>query len=938
MGKIRFTYGVYIKDKINMMKFTRLLLVFLSLLIVSCSQDLSTEEYLQSGQKMLSENKWKGAIIEFKNAVKQSPENAKARALLGETYLNTYSSNAAIKELKKALELGSKDNSVLLHLGKAYQQKNENQSILTEIQANDSQDSSIQANIHALRADALLKLNKIDEAKKELDQAKKLDSNNADVRLAWASYENRNKDADAQIKWLKPLLDNGKGNAEAWSQMAEIEQQSSNLVAAEKAYTKAISIRGFVHLDTLKRALVRIGQKNYIGATEDINNLKKAGAQWPMVGYTEALIAYNQKNYDSAQSILENVLSKYADYLPARLLLGLTYFDKGNYQNAATNLELYLSSIPDALQAKFIYSASLLKLGKASEAIPVLLSLNKIYPENFKVLTLLGNAYLIDKQQDRSIEFLTKAVNLQPEQARTRVQLASVLMSEPSGLEDAQQQLLKAIELDPELFQADYALFLNYMRSKKYSEARKVASKLKEKEKENSLGSNLVAMSYLAEGHKGKAISELKAALTLFPADPTTSNTLARIFLQDNEFAKAKALYLKVLEKKPDDIKSMNQLALIAAKQNEPKQIIDWLKKAVEKNPDVLSAKLQLATQYLRTNEPNQAVQLLQNVRNEDKQNPNYILLMANAKIGVGEYQHAVRALKSLISDKPELSSAHFLLAQAYAHQSDKNNMKESLEKAIKYNPAHLTANVMLARLDLMDKNIDDFKKRVAMLMESYPDNKDVQFLNAKIQSSEKGYDSAIKTLKGLLSETPHSEVVMDLAKNQWLTGDKNGAISGLELWLQDNKDDKNALMLIAQYYLAENRTSDAKKAYQSLGDLVPDNPVVLNNLAWLMMGTDVDQGIVYAKKALDLVPEDPFIEDTLAMLFLKKGDQKNALIHSKIAATKKPNLVDIQLNYAKVLNANNQKEQAKALLNKLLNNVKDYDKRQAISKELNNI
>ena len=73
-----------------------ILLIILVASLSACDQSTSAKEYMQSGQAHVDNKEWKSAIIEFKNAVKQDPKNANARAKLGTTYLKTYSANAAI--------------------------------------------------------------------------------------------------------------------------------------------------------------------------------------------------------------------------------------------------------------------------------------------------------------------------------------------------------------------------------------------------------------------------------------------------------------------------------------------------------------------------------------------------------------------------------------------------------------------------------------------------------------------------------------------------------------------------------------------------------------------------------------------------------------------------------------------------------------------------
>ena len=920
------------------MKFANIILILLSLFLVSCSSQLTTEEYIQSGKAFLQKNEWKAAIIEFKNAVKQSPDNAQARALLGEAYLSTFNSNAAIKELKRAMDSGNDDGSLLLMLAKAYEQKQDYEIILSDINVKGTHEPSIKADIHALRAKAFLRKGKIKESKIELDLAQSIDESRTDVRLAWSLFEMLNGNVEAQKAWIKPLLERDGGVADAWSQMAQLEQSESNFDAAELAYSKAISLRNIVHLDYIKRALLRISQKQYKEANEDLAILKKAGVKWPMVGHAEGLLAFLQEKDDEAQSHFEQVLSNYPGFGPSQLLLGQIQFKKGNYQNAVKTFELYISTNSDNRQANLTYAASLMKLGKVKKSIPTLDKLDKQNPNNFRILSLLGSAFLQDMQLDKSISVLKKAVAIEPSNALARLQLAGALMRQKSGLVSAQQQLKKAIELDPELYKADLALYMSYIRSKKFSTAREVAENLRAKKLDSSLGGNLVGLSYLADKNKNQAILEFNKTLELFPNDPGTSNNLARIYVQDGDLAKAKKLYLSVLDKNPDDIKSINQLAIISAKENDQAAVIDWLKKAINIDPDSLSSKLLLATQYLAQKDASQAVQLLQNVKEKDKEQPNFILLMSKAKMGVGEYPHATRILKKLLSAQPDLSSAHFLLAQSYGFQNNKGKLRSELEETVRISPNHFSAHLMLARLELLEKNIDVFKRRISSMIKVYPDNKDVQFLNAKIESSEKGYDSAIETLTALMTETPHSEVVVDLARNHWVKGDRDSAISGLELWLENNQADKSALMLLAQYYLAENRQIEAKKTYEDLGKLLPDNPVVLNNLAWLMIETDVNQGIVYAKKALQITPRSPFIKDTLAMLLLKNGQHDEALSYSEDAAHSAPNAIDIIINYAKILSANGQKVNANDVLKKALDKTKNPKMRNVIQNELDKL
>ena len=263
--------------------------------------------------------------------------------------------------------------------------------------------------------------------------------------------------------------------------------------------------------------------------------------------------------------------------------------------------------------------------------------------------------------------------------------------------------------------------------------------------------------------------------------------------------------------------------------------------------------------------------------------------------------------------------------------------MREALEQTVNLVPNHLMAQVTLAKLDLAEGKNKAFNTRLALLQENYPGNVEVELLKARQSSSNKDYDSAIKALSGLLDKAPQSDVVLELSRNQWQSGDRQGAISSLELWSQSNKDNR-VLLLLAEYYLLENRNEEATATYESLDQAAPDNPQILNNLAWSLKDSNPSKGVEYARKADQLVPGNPLIMDTLAMLLLKVGDNAKALEIIEQAVNKAPKILDIQLNYADILLANNQKSRAKKVLNDALQLTKDPNKKQSIDDRLKNL
>jgi putative PEP-CTERM system TPR-repeat lipoprotein len=911
-------------------------LLFLILALSSCDQQKSVQEYIELGQNYAATKEWSSAVIEFKNAIKLDPENAQVRAALGKVYIQANSAEPAIKELVRATELGGDPNEIFLPLAKAYRLAGRSQELLDTISVAEIRSPSAQAPIYALRAQAYFSLEQQDKAIKALNAARTLDSENVEVRLAWAIYEKNRGNGQAARGWLEQLLE--QDVADAWSLLGELEQQDEKLAAAEQAFTRSIALRNQVHVDLFRRALVRIGKKDYRAASEDIALLRKQGANWPIISHAEGVIAYEEKDLASARAKFEDVLALLPDYRPSQLILALIYYYDGSYQKALSLLEQYTAENTEDFQSNYIHAAALFKLEQFTSAIEKLSRLNRIYPQDFRVQYLLGSVHMARKDYMQAIEYFRNAVDLNPQAASVRLQLGNALLRDQGTVHDGRKELKRAVELDPTMEQAESLLYMSYIKEKQFDFARQIARAMTLRKPDDSQGGNLFALSFLAEGRRQQAQLELEKLRQRFPTDTATAHNLARVYLQEGALDKAKSLYVAVEQNDPQDLNNLKHLALVEARLGNEEAMLQWLETARERHPQDLSANLALANQYLKRGNPKSAVKLLSAVPEPDKESEAYLLLMAQAKLGIKESAHAIRLLKKANSKNAEIPAAHYLLAQAYALEKNVRKSREALQRTLELVPDHLAAHIGLARLDLLDGNRDLFVKRVRMLEANHPQHPEIQYLRAKVESGNQNYQEAIDSLAELLKHNPHSDVILDLAKNQWHSGDRQSAISSLALWVQEHQEDARALMLLAQFYLAENRSEEARQTYQKLDEKVPNNPVVLNNMAWLLKDDNPLQGVKYARQALEMQPDSPYIQDTLAMLYLETGEVTKALDLTTRAARALPKSQEIQLNHARVLAANNRKTEARKLLSNLMASTSSNAGRRQIQEVLDTL
>ena len=150
-----------------------------------------------------------------------------------------------------------------------------------------------------------------------------------------------------------------------------------------------------------------------------------------------------------------------------------------------------------------------------------------------------------------------------------------------------------------------------------------------------------------------------------------------------------------------------------------------------------------------------------------------------------------------------------------------------------------------------------------------------------------------------------------------------------LEEWLAENPADVMVRNELANRYMARGNESSARVHYEALLDENPDYVIALNNLAWLLRSENPQQALAHIQRADSLVPDNPQILDTYAMVRLETGAVDEAQSLNQRALDSMPSSVGIRINRARILKAGGQTTEAVALLEQLVSdeNVSDSER-----------
>ena len=141
--------------------------------------------------------------------------------------------------------------------------------------------------------------------------------------------------------------------------------------------------------------------------------------------------------------------------------------------------------------------------------------------------------------------------------------------------------------------------------------------------------------------------------------------------------------------------------------------------------------------------------------------------------------------------------------------------------------------------------------------------------------------DSAIKHYEGLVSKDPGNKLFKyTLVRIYIAAGKLDLAKEKLLRMLEQDPDENRAWGMLAMVYDRRGETDKAIECYKRTLAINPDTPFALNNLAWHYAGRgkNLDEALELAQKAIALSPGNANFLDTLAEVYLKRGEKEKAI------------------------------------------------------------
>lgn len=874
----------------------------LLLLAAGCARD-NPEALVASAKEYIANADFNASIIQLKNVLQKNPKNAEARYLLGLALLNNGDATSAEIELNKAVGLGLTSDELQIALARAALERGgEADKVVTQFGSKQLSQPKMQAELRAIVGMAQLTQNRQKEARYAFTEALALDPANVTAILGMARFAVSEQDLAKALSLVDTALGSSPSSVEALSFKADLLAVGGQFEPAEKAYRDVIRVAPKQIAPRLSLVALLEKYRSLDKASSEVDALVKIAPKDPRTFYARALVFVGQKKFAEARDPLLQVLKAAPNHGPSLLLAGIVALETGAYSEAESYLRKVIEKAPRALLPRRLLAVAHLRLGQTSRALTEVQELLEKGSKDPDIVALAGEAYLASGDIPTAARYYEQTKSLVPGNSRVQTRLALIRWA--AGDSDrAIKELESASASNPTEYQADLALIAKYLGQRQPDKALDALKNLDVKQPDNPVTHNLRGLALILKRDFSGARSSFERALQLQPTYMPAIANLANLDLREKNTDAAKKRYEAILKKEPNNEQALFGLAvLLRVTGADQQEIAKLLKQSVASNPSSPTARATLTNFFLGIRDFPSALAVAQAAQAALPNNPAIVEALGLAQVAAGETRQAISTFARLAGMRPDSAQPLVRQATAYMAANQPDDAIRSLRKALSMRGDLPLVQRDIAAIYVASGRHEEAVHEARAIQAQYPKEPFGYVLEGDIYAVQKKWGTAERVYRDTLKKfdlpllVVRAHVVLEAA------GKHSEADAIAETYIKEHPKDALVLSYLADLDLAAKRYDSAAIRYRIGLKRKPDDPLFLNNLAWVVNELKQPGAIDYAERAHELAPESPAIMDTLGWLLVEHGQTERGLELLGRASELAPVAYEIRLHLAKAL------------------------------------
>lgn len=921
---------------------SKILSVFVvALLSVGCGLVLSPEKRLERAEQAFAEGEYQAASLDLKRVLQDRPDNARARALLGMTFVRLNDPKSAETELRRAISLGAEREAIWSDLARSLALQGRYEDLLDEMTPVPGLAQSETVDLHVLRGNAALALQRVAEAREEFDAALAISPDHVPAALGVVSTFVQVGSMDEARDRVDALTSAYESDPEVWNASGSLHMVNGDPASAIEDFGTARRLATAAGAERAQEELAAISgivtanleRGDIAAAREAIDAYRQMSPDATVGLLLEAQVRLGENDVDAAISNLEQVLKRLPDLSAANFLMGLAQYRAGNLGQSEAYLGAAVAADPGNAAARTTLAEVRGQLNDSERALDTLEPLLEIGDVN--ALNLAARLRLQSGDYDGGIELLRRRVAEAPDDDEARLDLAAALLTANRPVEAREN--LNALSAAPT--------------------------------GESAIRQSLIRiLTTLADGNAETALAEADAAVERFPGSASLLNLRGRLQFAGGDIAAARASFRQAIEAEPEDMAAYVFLASLELAAGDAQAAALRYREALGIQPDNAIIAASLGQLEARQGNTDEAIELLERAVAAAPQFAIARMELGSVRLSAGDIEGAIKDAEEAVRIAPDNAQAHNLLGAVRQQAGDMDEAIEHFERAASIKPVQPMFVVNLARAQML---AGDAAEATATLQAAFDDGirppmivsplgtmlvqqgrlSEALAAAEKVESGPQSAatadvirgdlylqagraESAVKAYASALDAVGDWRVATRLAVAKTTAGQPDPTAE-LADYVRRNAEDQNAWFTLAQFHQQFGNVDEALKQYESLIRTYPNNGPALNNLAWLYYERGDSRALPLAERAVEAAPNAAAVADTLGWILVEQNETERGLRELQRALTLDKDNPDIRYHVAAALAKSGREQEAKDMLDSLLADEQAFPSR-AEAEQLN--
>lgn len=895
-----------------------------SLLVAACfvpaaalAASRSAAQYYEDALVRYEKNDVGGAVVQLKNALQRDQRMLAAHLLLGKALLRYGDLKGAEAAFEEALKQGVSRGEIALPLGQIYLAQGRPEAVIERIPAS-GLPTALQVEVLTMRANAYAESGNGRLAAQSLDEARALDPRSATPLIAEVPMLLAAGQRDRAQARAEQALALAPASGAAWSAKASVLHAALDASGALNAYDKALGLDPRLVDARVARAGLLIDLARDADAQRDLDFLREQVPDEPRAAFLRAILAGRRGDAAGINAALTEITQS-IDALPPvwlarreQLLMtgALAHHALGNGQKARAYLDILVARNPRNLGAKKLLASIYVATRDYTRAVTLLEALRKEIPDDPMAMYLLGTAYMAQRHYLQASELLERAATLTgaPEMTRTLAFSQLGLGRDELG----QANLEKAFFGAQADNSAGTALAMLYVRQGQAPKALSVAETMVKRDPGNLTTLNFLGSIRGATGDPAGARAAYTQVLARDPAFRPAMLNRVRLDIGERQFDKARAQLDRMLAVRSDDIDALYEYGMLEQRAGRLAEAVRYLRKASEVRSQDARAALALIDVQLRLQQADEALETAKALVSRLHDNLSAQVALARVYLAKGDAGSA-RGMLTRAARLANYDVAALLpIARLQLAAADPDGAAYSVTKALQGRPDDVAAMAFAVEVEMRRGDTARADAVLKELVAKYPGRVETAQASAALAMSRGHHAQAVEGYRKAFSLEENSANALALAAAYLVAGEAAKAASFLEGWSGKRPDDLLARKALAEAQFRAGQLAAARRSYARAVADDPDDAVLLNNYANLLLQLGDAGALDAARKAQKLAPGNALFGDTLGWILVQQGEFEAGLPYLREARLRNPENGEIRFHLAHALAKTGRKAEAR--------------------------